>query len=374
MNLGQITVRRGSAQYFTDPVIRVIVPISENNQIIGAVLVYSPIIGVEQAIMKIVTMILYAAVFALIIAVLVGIFLSRSISRPLQNMSEAAISIAKGKKNIKVTVNSDLEELRQFEQTFNYMSEKIDENEMRMKDFVSNVSHELRSPLTAIKGFIEALIDKKAKTPEEQEKYLQIIHRETDHLSGLVTDLLALSSAERNAYARVEKIDVQEFLDHELVNWNEQARTKQIRITLDKAGNMVENEGQNKRQNEGQDPLWIQFDPHALKQILLNLVDNAIKYSKENTEIQILIGREMEEVRISVKDQGPGVPEADLPYIWDRFYRVDKARTKETGGTGLGLAIVKQLVENNRGTVQVTSSKAGSVFSFTAPVTEENEL
>lgn len=150
---GLVTVKRGQAEYFTQAVIRLTVPIIDKDEVLGAVILYSPILGINRALYSIVEMIVVAGLLSLVIAFLIGLYLSKRLSEPIINLTAASAAIANGEKNVEVPVDTNIEEMNQFGLTFNYMAGKIEENENKMKDFVANVSHELRSPLTSIKGF-----------------------------------------------------------------------------------------------------------------------------------------------------------------------------------------------------------------------------
>ena len=352
MQSGQISVRRGSSQYYQDPVIRVTVPVLVGKRVIGAIILYSPILGINQAFMNIIPMIVYSGIFSLIVAFIVGVLMSKRIAKPILSMTGATIALAKGKRKVEVKTDSGIEEINQLGKTFNYMSSQIEAKEEQMKEFVANVSHELRSPLTSIKGFVEALLDNKGKNEEAKQRYLNIINNETERLSKLVTELLILSKAETpKSYIASESVDIIKVINSVLLGLEERGREKCIDISV------VERDL----------PLG-SFDLNALKQVILNLIENSINYSAEGSKITIFFKEEENEIRVSITDEGIGIPKEDLPFIWDRFYRVDKARSRETGGTGLGLFIVKQLVEKNLGSVSIESQVGrGSVFSFTIP-------
>lgn len=315
MQSGSISVYKGKSQYFQEPVIRVIIPIIQEEKVIGAIVLYSPIQGINKVLASLSQLVLTAGIISLAIAFLIGIILSRRISRPILTITEASTLIAKGQKQVTVPTDTRIEEINQLGRTFNDMSSKVEANEERMKEFVANVSHELRSPLTSIKGFVKALIDNKGKTPEAQHRFLTIINDETDRLSQLVNDLLILSRSEEEIFLKPEVIKLKEFIEN-----------------------------------------------------VLNLLDNALKYSPPGGNVSISLKESEEMISISISDSGLGIPESDLPHIWDRFYRVDKDRSRETGGTGLGLAIVKQLTEKNGGQVEVESVLSkGSTFSVRFP-------
>ena len=352
MQSGSISVRKGQSQYFQEPVIRVIIPIIQEERVIGAIILYSPIQGIDKALASLSQMVLTAGIISLAIAFLIGIILSRRLSRPILTITEASISIAKGQKHVIVPTNTSIKEINQLGKTFNDMSSKVEANEERMKEFVANVSHELRSPLTSIKGFVEALIDNKGKTPEVQQRFLTIINDETDRLSLLVNDLLILSGSEGEITLKHEIIELEDFIENVLTSFQSRVEEKSVNI----------------RVSSDDDSILLKIDFNSFRQIIVNLVDNALKYSPPGGNVLISLRQSEEMISISIGDSGPGIPERDLPHIWDRFYRVDKDRSRETGGTGLGLAIVKQLTEKNGGQVEVESVLGtGSMFSVRFP-------
>lgn len=353
MRAGLVTVTRGQAQYFTQSVIRVTVPIIDKDDVLGAIILYSPILGISRALHSIVEMIVFAGLLSLVIAFLIGMYLSKRLSEPIINMTAASAAIANGEKNVEVPVDTNIEEINQFGKTFNYMAGKIEENEEKMKNFVANVSHELRSPLTSIKGFVQALIDNKGKTEQDRKKFLHIVSRETGRLDNLVSDLLTLAKADNDNNEVADEVDAVKIVHEILTQFKTVASEKGISFMI----------------RDDESVPKIKVIPNELKQIIINLVDNAIKFSSCPSTIEIGFETLGQCMHISIADQGCGIPEGDLPYIWDRFYRVDKARSRETGGTGLGLSIVKELAEKNYGTVDAkTTFGKGSTFIVAFPV------
>ncbi|WP_170871602.1 sensor histidine kinase [Desulfosporosinus metallidurans] len=352
MQSGSISVYKGKSQYFQEPVIRVIIPIIQEERVIGAIVLYSPIEGINKALASLSQLVLTAGIISLAIAFLIGIILSRRLSRPILTITEASTLIAKGQKQVTVPTDTSIEEINQLGRTFNDMSSKVEANEERMKEFVANVSHELRSPLTSIKGFVEALIDNKGKTPEAQRRFLTIINNETDRLTHLVNDLLILSRSEEEIVLEAEDIELKDFIENVLAGFQSRAEENSINTEVISKDNFIS----------------LKIDLNSLHQIIANLVDNALKYSPQGGNVSISLVESEEMISISVRDSGLGIPERDLPHIWDRFYRVDKDRSRETGGTGLGLAIVKQLTEKNGGQVEAESVLGkGSIFSVRFP-------
>lgn len=222
------------------------------------------------------------------------------------------------------------------------------------REFISNVSHELKTPLTSIKGFIETLLGGALEDKNNNRRFLVIIQEHADRLSKLIDDILVLSGLEsREALLSAVPVDVQSLIQATMETLTPQlTRTK---ITW-------------KLESKGKIPL-VKADQDKIKQVLLNLLDNAIKFNKENGIITISIEALPGALKISISDNGIGIPEKDLPRIFERFYRVDKARSRDLGGTGLGLSIVKHIIEAHQGKVGVESvEEKGSTFWFTLPV------
>jgi two-component system, OmpR family, phosphate regulon sensor histidine kinase PhoR len=233
--------------------------------------------------------------------------------------------------------------------TLHDLSELRDVERMK-KDFVLNVSHELRTPLTAIKGFIEALDDR--TTNAEDKQYLKIIGRNTDRLIGIVRDLLALAELEKNGGGLdIEDLDVRGLAENVVRLYAPRALEKGLRLEI-----------------EGEPGLpLLKGDAFQLEQMLSNLVDNAVKFA-ERGSVVVSLGRVGGEFVIEVKDTGPGIPEEHLPHIFERFYVVDKSRSRKLGGTGLGLSIVKHVVLAHRGRISVKSRVGeGTTFTVTIP-------
>ncbi|MDD5422354.1 MAG: ATP-binding protein [Candidatus Omnitrophota bacterium] len=219
-------------------------------------------------------------------------------------------------------------------------------------DFIANVSHELKTPLTSIKGFVETLLDGAVDDRENSREFLRIIQEHAERLNSLVDDLLSLSHLESKEIALEKKeIHLRRLAEGIILGFKSQLRKKSIEVM-----------------NELAPGISVMADENRIEQVLTNLIDNAIKFNKDKGSIRI-VGEEKDgEVKITVEDSGAGIPEKDIPRIFERFYRVDKARSRELGGTGLGLSIVKHIVELHGGKVGVESVEGfGSKFYFTLP-------
>jgi len=224
--------------------------------------------------------------------------------------------------------------------------------EIVRRDFVANVSHELKTPLTSIKGFVETLLEGALEDKENNRSFLKIIHDHTERLNNLVDDLLSLAHLESKEIT----LDKSDFnlgrqLKEIVLGFGSQLKKKNIQIS-----------------NELPASLIINSDKGRIDQVLTNLIDNAIKFNTENGHIKIYCQDSNDKIKIFVEDSGFGIPGKDIPRIFERFYRVDKARSRELGGTGLGLSIVKHIIDLHGGSVGVESTEGlGSKFWFTLP-------
>jgi two-component system phosphate regulon sensor histidine kinase PhoR len=208
------------------------------------------------------------------------------------------------------------------------------------RDFVANVSHELRTPLSILRGYIETLIDNPKTSREELARILQIMDRHSKRLGLLVDDLLSLAQLESSsANFEIGEVQLRELFDNVIRDWKERLAKKNLKVIVDLAPNMPS----------------IRADETRLQEVLYNLLENAVKYSRENGEIRLQAERSGSEIVISVGDDGTGISKDDLPRIFERFYRADKARSRELGGTGLGLAIVKHIAQLHGGRVEAES-------------------
>ena len=220
------------------------------------------------------------------------------------------------------------------------------------KDFIANISHELKTPLTSIKGFVETLLEGALNDKENNRQFLKIIQEHANRLDGLVSDLLSLSHLESREMA-LEKnpFDLKELTDRIIQGFKSQLKKKNITIN-----------------NELPSGLRVTADRSKIDQAITNLIDNSIKFNSENGRVRISGGPSGGNIKVVVEDSGIGIPEKDIPRIFERFYRVDKARSRDLGGTGLGLSIVKHIIELHGGLAGVESTEGlGSKFWFTLP-------
>ncbi len=298
---------------------------------------------------------LYAALTATLVAIVLSLFFSRNVIAPVQMMSRATQRIADGRYDERVQVNGT-DELAQLAVRFNQMAEKLNQIESMRRRLIGDVSHELRTPLTAIKGSMEGLMD--GILPANHETYQQI-HTEADRLNRLVDDLQELSRVEARAYQLdIRPLDVSSLAQTVTKRLATHAEAKRIILDLELTPNLPH----------------VLADEDRATQVLTNLVGNALQYTPENGRITLSAKHVANEVQIAVRDTGIGIPPEHLTHIFDRFYRVDKSRSRQSGGgSGIGLTIARSLIEAHGGRIWVESAGdgKGSTFNFTLPIVEK---
>ncbi len=294
----------------------------------------------------------YALIAAVVIAIVVSLFFSRSIVSPLRAMTEASQRIAEGRYDERVQVQGS-DELAQLAMRFNQMAEKLEQVEAMRRRLIGDVSHELRTPLTAIKGSMEGLMD--GVLPATNETY-QEIHAEADRLNRLVDDLQELSRVEAHAYQLdIRNLNVLALIQTVAKRLSPQFESKRISLDL----------------KPDSDLPHILADEDRTVQVLTNLIGNALQYTPEGGVVTVFVRRVKTEVLVSIHDTGIGIPAEHLNHIFDRFYRVDKSRSRRAGGgSGIGLTIARALVEAQGGRIWVESDGfgKGSTFTFTLPI------
>lgn len=350
---GKIISFRGKVQQFEEPVLLVAVPIRMGEDVVGAVFVYNTISGITGIIQKLRQLLFFIGLTVIAIAVLISYQFSRSISNPIQKLGAAAIAMSEGDYDVRMDVQRE-DEIGQLASNFNILGKKLGDHQRLQREFVANVSHELKTPLTSIRGFVKALRDGVYDEDDSPEEYCNIIMDEVDRMNRLVAELLDLSQIESG----IIQFKMMAFDLHELT----QRTVNSLTPILAKGNYRVELEFPDHAEL-GQ--VW--GDPDRIGQVLINLIRNAIKHSDPGSTLWIRATRLEEAVRVDVEDEGCGIPAEELEHIWHRFHKVDKARTRcNEEGTGLGLAIVREIIERHGGGVDVESEVGvGSTFSFT---------
>jgi signal transduction histidine kinase len=292
---------------------------------------------------------LLAGTLALLIGILLSYWTSRHLVSPLQRLTKAVHRVGEGHLDEQVPITAK-DEVGQLATAFNNMTDNLKKQERLRKQFTADIAHELRTPLTSIRSYIEAFQD--GVLPADAEN-LSIINDEIERLVVLASDLKDLNVAEIGALKPdFAPVDLGELLDKVASNLYPLIQEKDIDLNW-------------KRPDH---PLVIQGDEHLLTRLFYNLIHNANKYTETHGQISIQIEERPHDLLIHVRDSGIGIPEDDLPYIFERFYRADKSRSRETGGTGIGLALVLQIIQLHQGTINVESAPGkGSQFTVLIP-------
>ncbi|MDQ0339410.1 signal transduction histidine kinase [Caldalkalibacillus uzonensis] len=356
---GQDVIKNLNIEGLPRPMMSVVVPWGEEDQLYGGIVLHSPIEGIESTFRNLRETVLWAMLFAILVTTVMVSYLSWSISRPLRHIEQAANEIALGNYRKRVQEQS-ADEIGELAKSFNHMAEKLEQvenerqaQEQKRDEFLANISHELRTPLTSMQGFLEALQDGLVKDEESKRRYYDVMYRETMHLNRLVDDMMDLIKLEKGDI-KLEPYHVQvgEIIEKVVFLQEAKAEERHNEIHVDYPDDLP--------------ALWA--DPVRLEQIFNNLLGNAIKFT-ENGTIRITIRSNHQSIIVSITDTGIGIPSHDLPKIWDRFFKVNRMRSKKEGGTGLGLAIVKELVELHGGTIEVQSEVGkGTTFTVTFPL------
>lgn len=301
-----------------------------------------------------------AMIIGLAISVILSLLLAKTMVTPIQSLTRAAEKVASGDFSGKLESDSN-DEIGVLTRTFNNMANQLEKNiddlrksEAMRREFVANVSHELRTPITNIRSYAETLQENTNLPPEKAQNFLGVIVSESDRMTKIVQDLLTLSRFDAGSYAfTFEKFSLEKSLNSVYSAMLMEAQRHSHQFTLD-----IKN------------PLPpIIGDKARIEQVLINMISNAIKYTHDGGRIAIQAGIRDELVWISVRDNGIGIPQEDVSKVFDRFYRVDKARSRESGGTGLGLSIAKEIVFRHNGNISLTSRQGkGTVITISLPV------
>ncbi|MCK8817665.1 cell wall metabolism sensor histidine kinase WalK [Natroniella sulfidigena] len=353
---GQVIKKSGYSDYFDESVLFVAVPIIVEEEVLGAVFVYSPLAGISETLDDLKRLIIYAALIAISLTFILSFTLTRSFTKPLRKMKQIAVDMAHGQFSERLGVTTD-DEVGQLAHSFNYLADTLQETiyslqkkEEQQRRFVADVSHELRTPLTSIQGFVKALRDGVYDSEVDKSEYYSIVLGEVERLIRLVNDLLGLSQIElEQIKMEIEALDLSYLINISIKNLQPKIAEKDLNIIADLPKELS----------------LVLADRDKIEQVLINLISNAIDFTPVGKEIRIFAQEEERKVKVAIEDQGPGIPSEDLENIWNRFHKVDKSRTRSKGGTGLGLSIVREIIKQHDGEVWVDSVEGeGSRFGF----------
>lgn len=333
----------------------VAVPVlADNGGPVGIVVLSAPISETARVLSRLTTTYIYVSGATVLISLFAMMLLARRHSTPLREMAHAAVAFGHGDMSARVRVNKyDPLEVQEMAVAFNNMAVSLEKVESRRSEFVANVSHELKTPMTVIGGYIDGILDGTIP-PERQKHYMQIVSDETKRLSRLVRSMLEISrleAAEAIPDEKKSRFDIGECAGQVLLSFEQKITEKNLDVDV----KLPEN------------PLFTMADQDAIIQVLYNLLDNAVKFCPANGQIRLFVQSAGEKIRISVANDGPAIPTEELSLVFDRFHKLDKSRTRDQVGWGLGLYIVKTLICSHGEDISVSSEEGNTAFTFTLP-------
>ena len=326
----------------------VVIPLSVEDRLEAVIFLYIPLTAIADAFEPIRNFLMVGVLLVIILLILVGTKMSNRIVQPIKQMEKVAKDIAQGDFSKRLSIKGE-DEIASLGRSINTMSSNLDEVDKKRREFLGNVSHELRTPISYLKGYSEALDEGIIPTG----KFAETVKKETDRMERLVHDLLDLAQLEGDSYPMNKEPVILAELVKEVLD--------RFRLKLDEKSLVTE-----VQLDEG---VVVNGDYGRLDQVMENLLSNAIKFSATNRKIRILVREGKEMGVLKIEDEGVGIPEEDVPYIFERFYRVEKARTRKSGGTGLGLSIVQQIINKHEGKIHVDSNRGiGTVVTVELPL------
>ncbi|MDR6224027.1 sensor histidine kinase [Desmospora profundinema] len=295
-----------------------------------------------------------ASVISITITGLFTYYLAKRITAPIRQMNRVALQIAKGQFDQKIKIKTR-DELGELGKTLNFMAQELAGLDQMRKDFVANVSHDLRSPLTSIHGFVQAFLDDTIPN-ERKSHYLTIMKEQTERMMKLVDDLLDMARIEAGQLViRPVIFNLSERVRQILARMEPEFVKRQVHVELI---------------SEEEKDIYVFADPDRMDQVIVNLIQNAVQFSPPDRSVEVFLKKEGQAV-VSIRDEGPGIRQEDMESIWERFYKADRARAKNAG-TGLGLSIVKHILDLHQTDIQVESEVGrGTTFIFTLPIVLE---
>lgn len=350
---GNAVTKIGYEERFERQIISVILPFTDENRLEGILYLYYPLAKIsELASKEVVLLIAGVVLFSILIGYLVFKGLKR-IMYPLHELQQAVRRMSTGDYRARVDVTSN-DEVGQLSEAFNHMAEAIQREDEERKVFLATVSHELRTPISYVKGYSES-IQNGFIEGEQKDEAICLIAREANRMERLTNELMQLVHIDTEETDKMYPIVLAETLRDSAALVNTKAVEKEIAIVL-----------------ELNEEIIIEADEEKMRQIFINLLENAIRYSDRGTSIYLNAVIEDDSAVIQVEDKGIGIPQEDLPRILERFYRVNKARSRADGGSGLGLSIVDKLVQQHRGTLHIESEVGkGTIVTVKLPLMEE---
>lgn len=343
--------------YFDEEVLSVYAPITQDFSVKGYVVIHCSMKEIQASKESLLLISYLLLVILFLLSLIILLFFTEFVYVPIKKITEATEHYATGDMNYELTPDSD-DELGYLAAALSYMAHKVATAEEDQKKFIANVSHDFRSPLTSIKGYLEAMID--GTIPEEMhEKYLKVVLNETERLTKLTNGLLTLNNLNMTGMVLEKSIfDINQVIKNVLESFEGTMLKKKISVDLILTG----------------DQLLVEADMSKIQQVLYNLMDNAIKFSNYDSIIKVETTIKRNKVFVSVKDSGIGIPKDSLKLIWDRFYKTDLSRGKDKKGTGLGLSITKEIIKAHKENINVISTEGvGTEFIFSLTMYDDDD-
>ncbi|MGM9922943.1 MAG: ATP-binding protein [Bacillus sp. (in: firmicutes)] len=335
---GKPVFKNGFEERFQREIVAVIYPLLDNGRLEGIIYSYVPLTSKNEFTKDFTHVWVVAALLFMVFMFFVSGKIINYMIKPLKEMKEAAMKVAKGDYST-VIENPGEDEIGSLAKAFNQMSKSIQEEDERKRDFLADISHELRTPLSYVKGYNQALLDGLVKDEESQRKYMKLIGRETSKLQNLVQDLLDLTKLESNTFVIYPNpVAFAQFIEDFMEKYESVFAHQKINLKMDLNADII-----------------IYGDEVRLEQIIQNIIENALRYTEEGGTITITLTEKETTCLLTIEDTGRGISEEHLSKITERFYRVNKARSRFDGGTGIGLSIVEQLMKLHEGSMSIES-------------------
>ncbi|ATP41764.1 two-component sensor histidine kinase [Solibacillus sp. R5-41] len=352
---GNAVIKIGFEKRFERQIISVILPFTDQNRLEGIIYLYYPLAKISELAKEEVVLLITGAVMFLLVATFFVYQGMRKILRPLANLQQAVNHMAQGEYATRVDVTSK-DEIGTLSTAFNQMAQSIQREDEAQKSFLATVSHELRTPISYVKGYSEA-IQNGYISDQKRDEAIGLIARESARMERLTNELMQLARKdEKIPLSETEPLVLAETIRDAVSLLQNQAIAKRIQI-----------------EQSLEEELIVMGDEEKIKQVFINVIENAVRYSQENAAILIHSKEIGSDAVITVTDSGIGIPAEDLPHITERFYRVNKARSRSDGGSGLGLSIVEQIVKQHHGKLKIESTLAkGTDVIITLPIMEES--
>ena len=327
--------------------------LASDGEQIGYVLVSAPMAQTKNFMLRSSTLFFYVAIAVLIVSMLAASFLSRMQVRPLGQMADAARRFGRGELGVRVEESpKNTSEINDLARAFNTMVDSLESSERRRQEFVANVLHELKTPMTTIGGYIDGMLDGTIP-PEKQQHYMQIVSGEVRRLSRLVRNMLDISRLQAMGVeeSRMTRFDLGELMSDVIITFEQKINGKGLNVDVELPDR----------------PVWVKAERDGITQVVYNLLDNAIKFCPQGGKLGLFLALEGGKAKVTVQNSGPTIDPNELPLLFDRFHKADKSRSADREGWGLGLYIAKTIVGAYGGDIWATSENGITNFIFTLP-------